>query len=444
MQQAQGVKVGPLQLAPGVTRFNFWSFMYASFICIGILAGMNIMQPYVLTEILHLPREVQGTVSGNLGTWQEVVAILLINPFGWLADRIGRRPLMTFAIVVCGVGLGLFPFAADVDQLVYCRILFAVGASCLAALIAVIGNDYPEESSRGKMIGFGNAMNGVGVLFISLGIAQIPALLMKGGTDPVTAGRAMFLVAAGLCFLSAIWFHFGLKGGTPVQSRDQPEWTVLMMSGIRAARNPRILLSYGAAFIGRADVSIKGMFISLWALAAAADAGLTSAEALARTGQLVGILSLIGMVWVVVFGWILDRVNRVTGLAIAMGLAGAGYSSMWLVSSPLDFSYLPWFILLALGQTSAICASVTLVGQEAKPAERGAIIAMNGFFGAIGILIAFAVGGRLYDIYGPAAPFVMVGLFQVILFVAAVVVRIMSPGQAGPPATAPAGPDSGG
>jgi hypothetical protein len=38
----------------------------------------------------------------------------------------------------------------------------------------------------------------------------------------------------------------------------------------------------------------------------------------------------------------------------------------------------------------------------------------------------------------------MVGLFQVILFVAAVVVRIMSPGQAGPPAAVSAGPDSGG
>lgn len=444
MEQAQGIKVGPLRLAPGVTRFNFWSFMYASFICIGILAGMNIMQPYVLTEILHLPREVQGTVSGNLGTWQEVVAILLINPFGWLADRIGRRPLMTFGIIICGIGLGLFPFAADVGQLVYCRILFAVGASCLAALIAVVANDYPQESSRGKMIGFGSAMNGVGVLFISLGIAQIPALLMKGGTDPVTAGRVMFLVAAGLCFLSAIWFRFGLQGGTPVQGRDHPEWAVLMMSGIRAARNPRILLSYGAAFIGRADVSIKGMFLALWALSAAADAGLTSAEALARMGQLIGILSLISMLWVVVFGWVLDRVNRVTGLAVAMGLAGAGYSSMWLVSSPLDFSYLPWFILLALGQTSAICASVTLVGQEARPSERGAIIAMNGFFGAIGILIAFSVGGRLFDLYGPAAPFVMVGVFQVFLFVAAVGVRIMSPGRASLPAAGPADTAGGG
>jgi predicted MFS family arabinose efflux permease len=103
---------------------------------------------------------------------------------------------------------------------------------------------------------------------------------------------------------------------------------------------------------------------------------------------------------------------------------------MWLVTSPLDFSMLPWFFLLSLGQVSVICASVTLVGQEAAPAERGAVISMNGFFGAIGIFLAFFVGGRLFDAYGPSAPFVMVGLLQAVLFCAAVAVRVLAPGDA--------------
>ena len=33
-----------------------------------------------------LPREVQGTVSGDLGVWQEIITLLLINPFGWMAE----------------------------------------------------------------------------------------------------------------------------------------------------------------------------------------------------------------------------------------------------------------------------------------------------------------------------------------------------------------------
>ncbi|MFW2403951.1 MAG: MFS transporter [Gammaproteobacteria bacterium] len=429
MAEVDGINVGPIRLAPGVSRWNFWSFLYASFVCIGILAGLNIMQPYVLTEMLRLPREVQGTVSGDLGVWQEVIALILINPFGWLSDRIGRRPLMVFGILVCGLGLCAYPFCTSVEQLTAARILFAIGSACLAAMIAVVGNDYPDELSRGRMIGVGNVMNGVGVLFMTFVIAQIPSIL-GDRTDAMTAGRIMFLSAAALCFVSAIWFRAGLYGGTVSAATRKPDWQSLMLSGIRAARNPRILLSYGAAFIGRADVSIKGLFISLWAVAAAPDAGMNTADALARGGQLIGIISLIGMLWVGLFGWILDRVNRVTGLAIAMALGGIGYSSMYLVTSPLDFSMLPWFVLLSIGQVSAICASVTLVGQEAGVEERGAIISMNGFFGALGIFLAFAIGGRLFDAYGPSAPFIMVGVVQAILFVGALLIRFLSPGAA--------------
>ena len=429
------VQVGPMRLAPGVTKFNFWSFLYASFIVIGMLAGMNILQPYVLTEILQIPRDQQGTISGTLGMWQEILAIILINPFGWLSDRIGRRPLMVFGILVSGIGYVMYPMATSVMELTIYRALFSVGASCLAAIIAVVGNDYPHESSRGRLIGFSNVMNGFGVIFVALVIAQIPSMLSARGFEPVTAGRIMFFVVAGLCFLSAVWFRFGLKSGIPAgSSADAPEWRVLMTSGIRAARNPRILLSYGAAFVGRADVSIKGMFVSLWAINAAPAANLTTAQAMGKAGQLIGIMSIAGMIWVVLYGWILDRVNRVTGLALAMFLGGVGYTSMWLVDSPLDFAYIPAFIILSIGQMSVIAASMTLVGQEAKPTERGAVIAMNGFCGAVGILLAFVIGGRLFDAYGPSAPFVMVGLVQVVLFFGAVAVRVLSPGLAKPTA----------
>ena len=427
MNVEKSIKIGPVELAPGVTRLNFWSFIYASFICMLILAGLNIMQPYLLNEILQLPREVQGTVSGNLGVWQQIVSLVLINPFGWMADRIGRRPLMVFGVVVCGIALALHPYAVNIAQLTGCRLLFAVGTACVGSLIAIIANDYPAESSRGTLIGISGSMNGVGVLFMTLVIAQIPAMLTAGGMDGVTAGRIMFLVVAVLCISSAVWFRIGLMPGTPRLEEEQPPWKVLMLSGFKAARNPRISLSYGAAFIGRADVAITGMFLTLWALAAAPEAGLTSAEALAKGGMLLGIISVIGIVWVGIFGLILDRLNRVTGLAIAMGIAGAGYSSMWFVTSPLDYAMLPWFTLLSLGQTSVMVASVTLVGQEAAAAERGTIVAMNGFFGSIGIFLAFAVGGRLFDAVGPSAPFIMAGVVQLILVVVAIAVRIASP-----------------
>lgn len=429
IDREQSHRVGPVELATGVTGLNFWSFMYASFIVIGMLAGMNFLQPIVLTEILGIPPSTHGTVSGNLGFWQEIIAILLINPFGWLADRVGRRPLMVFGIVVCGIGYALYPYAQSVAELTLYRAVFAVGAACLAALIAIVANDYPAESSRGKLIGFSNLMNGVGVLFISAIIAQIPAVLHGRGFEMAQSVQIMFLVVAFICIVSGVIFQRGLKGDAPTASGSQTPWRELMFSGIVAAKNPRILVSYGAAFIGRADVSIKGMFFSLWAISAAPSVGMQPAEAMGRAGMMFGIMSLVGMLWVPIFGFILDRINRVTGLAIALGLAGAAYSSMYFVTSPLDFSMLPAFMFLSIGQISVMTSSITLVGQEADAKTRGAVIAMNGFFGAIGILIAFAVGGRLFDSMGPSAPFVMVGLLQLVLFVLAIAVRVLSPGK---------------
>ena len=216
-------------------------------------------------------------------------------------------------------------------------------------------------------------------------------------------------------------------------SAEPPEWKTLMLSGmIAAGRNPRILLSYWCGVHRPCRRFDQGhVYFAMghqWRLPGG-QYSMTTAEALARGGQLIGILSLVGhALGCRLFGWILDRVNRVTGLAIAMGLAGVGYSSMWLGDFPAGFRHVAVHSsILSIGQVSAICASVTLVGQEATPAERGAVISMNGFFGAIGIFLAFFLGGRLFDAYGPAAPFVMVGLVQLVLAAAAVLVRLAAP-----------------
>jgi hypothetical protein len=50
-------------------------------------------------------------------------------------------------------------------------------------------------------------------------------------------------------------------------------------------------------------------------------------------------------------------------------------------------------------------------------------------WGAIGILIFTAGGGRLYDAIGPSAPFVAAGIYQVFLLGCAIWIRIVAPGQ---------------
>jgi MFS family permease len=188
-------------------------------------------------------------------------------------------------------------------------------------------------------------------------------------------------------------------------------------------------MSFAAAFTARSDLALKGAFISLWAIQAGLAERINPAQAMATVGILFGLMQVVAIFWNVVFGYINDRVNRVTGMAIAMGLAGIGYSSMAFVSSPLDFSMLPFFGLLSIGSASAIAASVTLAGQEAPANERGAIMGANQLCGAVGMMFAFTVGGWLFDKWWPA-PFVMAGVLQLVLCVVAIVIRLRAPGKA--------------
>jgi MFS family permease len=422
----KSVQVGPIHLVDGVTKFNFWTFIYAAFICIGMLAGMNFLQVYVITEHIQVPIAQQGAITGELAFLTEVIAIFLIVPFGILSDRIGRKPVIIFGILMLAIGYALFPFANTIPELMVYRLIFSVGAAALSALIVIVGNDYTQDVSRGRLFGFSGVANGLGVIFMSVIVAGIPSVLIGQGFDAITAGKVMFLTAAVLCLISGGIFTLGLKAGTPAAVTTRPPFLELMTSGLRAAKNPRIALSYGAAFAGRSDNAIKGLFISLWAIQVAQLAGTPSADALAGAGRLMGLMGAVIMIWMPLFGYILDRINRVTGMAFAMGLAGVGYTSMFFVDDPLATSSIPFFILLGLGQGSAIIASVTLVGQEAKVKERGTVIATSGLFGAVGILVTALVGGRLFDAVSPSAPFVLVGLFQLILFVFAVLVRIFA------------------
>jgi len=429
---ADSVRFGPLWLAPGITRVNVLTKFWTAFISIAMLSGASILQGYLLTEHLGIPRSQQGTVSGEIGFWVEIVAILLFNPFGILADRIGRRPIYILGISFVGLGFGLAPFATTFEELLAFRLIFAIGMAAVAGTMATLTSDYPREESRGLMIGITSIFNTLGTIFVAGVIARIPSWLMGQGYDAVTGGKAMYLFAAAMCFVTVIVAYAGLAPGTPVTRAERPPTRELLKSGIRAGRNPRIALAYACSFAARSDVVIKGLFFALWAIQDGFKEGLHPGQAMARFGIMIIIMNGTSILVAPLFGWFIDRVNRVTALIVALCFASVGYLSMYVITSPLDFAMVPYFIVIALGSSFMMKASLSLVGQEAKVAERGSVLAMFGMFGAVGILVFTKWGGILFDAWGPWAPFVMAGAYQVILLGVAAVVRTIAPGRAAP------------
>ena len=421
--------VGPIELVPGISRINFWTFMLAAFVCIGLLATLNIAQSYILVQHLGIPWSEQGALSGNLTFVTEIMSVVLIAPFGILADRIGRRSVLIVGILFVGAGYALYPYATSADDLYLYRILFGIGIPATASSVGTIQNDYPVDTSRGKLLGVTAIFNSLGILFLSFIIAQLPNILFKSGWDPITAGKLAFGFGAVVCFASAIAFRFGLKGGTPAKQTERLPFSVLIPSGFKAARNPRIALAYFSAFTARGDVVVFGIFIALWAQQAGWALKMNPGESMAIASVSIVVATIAGMVWAGIFGYIMDRINRVSAVAISQLLGACGYLSMIFITSPLDYAMLPAFILLGAGMAGAMMASFVVIGQEAHYKERGAVTGMNGLFGSVGILVAAALGGRLFDAYGPWAPFAMVGVAQLVIFAAAVIIRIVAPGE---------------
>jgi MFS family permease len=379
--------------------------------------------------MLAVPRSNQGTISGNLAFTQEIIAIFLVAMFGMLSDRIGRRPVMVFGTLVVAIGFALYPYATSITELFIYRAVFATGAAALSSVLAIIVNDYPQERSRGKLISVHSVLNALGVAVFAILLGRLPTVFTSNGYDPVTSGQYTMLLVAGLTFVSGLIFLRGLKGGTPEKDYNKPSVGELVKVGIESAKNPRIALAFGATLLARADVSVNGIFISLWAITSGAALGLSAGEAIKRVVVVIVITNLLSIVWAFVFGSIIDRINRVTAMVIAMSLGTVAYGSMYFVDSPLNYSNLPFFILISASAIGTVIATSSLIGQEAPMRQRGTVIGFSAFFGAVGILAATKFGGQLFDVIGPRGPFLLIAVTHATLLLAAIAVRIKSPGQ---------------
>jgi MFS family permease len=430
MDSAIGTRsLGPIQLAPGILPRHVLAKFFLAFVCVAMLSGSPLLNGYLLTEHLNIPRSQQGTVTGNLSFWVEIVAICLFYPFGILVDRVGRRPVLAFGMTTMSVSYFLMPFSETFNELLVARIVYAVGMAATAGTLATLTNDYPQEQSRGKMIAAGSMFSILGSTFIQLVITRIPDFLGERGFDPVSGGRVMFAAVAILGLLGAVLARYGLKAGTPVAKRERERPLALFIGGLRAAKNPRISLALACSFAARGDMVIKVAFLSIWAIQDGLKQDMNPAQSMARFGLILAIMSAFSFVSAPAFGWLIDRINRVTCTIIALVFASVGYLSMYIITSPLDFAMLPYFLIISLGSSFLMKGSMSLIGQEAPVKIRGSVMAMNSMLGALGILIFTLVGGRLYDQVAPWGPFVFAGAYQTIVLIAAIIIRMVSPGS---------------
>lgn len=433
MNERKTLKLGPLWFQPGISGINLTTMIFAAFGTMAMVTFMSFMQPYVFTELLQIPEQEQGRLTGNLHAFQEIIIIAVAGFVGALSDKLGRPPIYALGFVVVAAGYALYPLADSVLQLYMIRVIFAIGVATVAVMLSTCIVDYIQERSRGRWLGTTSIFNGLGVVTMSLLLARLPQVYQDGGADAVSAGRFAFWTVAGLSLVVGATLLAGLYRG---QVAEQPPKRLLKQfaEGIRHGKeNPRLAIAYGGAFIGRGDFAVVGTFFALWLAQVGVEQGMTSAQALKRAGQLFGLIQICALLWAPVMGFITDRVTRLTALSIGVTIAGCGYLFMSQVPDPFGPVMYPAAVLLGMGETAVIVSAGALLGQEATPRYRGSIVGVFSLFGGLGILGTTLIGGQLFDNLGRTAPFAMMGLLNFVLLAATLYVRANT-GEAEPAA----------
>ena len=416
-----------VELVPGVSKTNFLSICYGALTTIGLLTFISYSTNYVLLENLAYERSQIGTIVGNLQVIAEIVLLSIFLPIGLIADKIGRRQVYSFGMLTMGLAYFLYPLATGIAELTVYRVIYAIGMGTATGMLGTVTADYPQNHTRGKMIAVTGILNATGVIIVSLFFARLPKTFADMGFDQITAGKYSMWIVAATCVITAVVVALGLQKGTPTEEQKKIPYLKQIKAGLAEGRKPRIQLVYASAFVARADLVIIGTFLVLWGTMAGKDMGMTTAEAQSAARIVFVTSSMSALVASPIIGYLIDKVDRIKAVSFCMAIAAAGYLSMFFINDVLSPEVKPLFVLLGVGHQCAFFAATTLLGQEAPKMKRGAIVGVFNLAGAAGILISTGIGGKIYDVIGPYAPFVLIGFCNIAVSLFAIYVSKTSP-----------------
>ena len=413
-----------MKLAGATRPFNMVTFYWAALTGILLQTFIPQMQPYLLTEFLHIPEGQQGVVSGDLSFWGEVVIIVMVGVWGTLSDRIGRRPVMALGYLIMSIAVFLYPQAGTYGELLLARLAFAAGAAAYSVMLVTLIADYVSDDSRGKATGLMGVCNGLGALITVMLVLRLPKMFQDGGQTPIEAGLATYWIIGGLTLFTGLLMWFGLRD-RPIEQRERQKPLLRQArEGLLAARDRGIALAYGASFVARGNLAIVGTFFTLWlANYGTLELGISRADAMARAGMVIAIAQSSALLSAPLFGLLTDRINRVTALNLTLLLAFLGYGGTWFIEDPFSGGMIVCAVLIGMSEVGCIITSSVLIAQQSPERIRGAVIGLFNLSGAVGIMVASKVGGILFDAWREAAPFILFGMFALLVLVWGLLVR---------------------
>ncbi|WP_339309662.1 MFS transporter [Paenibacillus sp. FSL k6-2145] len=361
------------------------------FVTFALLYSLQPLMPEISDAFSITPAHASLTLS--VTTIAMALAMLFI---GSLSDSVGRRFIMTAALVISSVIALLSAFSLGYTELLLLRILQGVALAGVPAIAMTYLSEEIEPRSLGYAMGLyisGNSIGGMAGRFIS-GVV----------TDWFSWRAAVgFIGILGLCAAVIFWLvippsrHF-VKAAPGFKNPIPFLWS--------QCRNPRLLCLYGLGFL------LMGGFVTLFNYIGFELTG----EPYHLSQSIVGSLFVVYLMGTVSSTWmgrLADRYGRSHVLGIALGIILAGavctvHPALWVKIIGLALFAFGFF-----GGHSITSSWVGLVANQHKSQANALYL----FFYYLGSSVSGTGGGLLYSHLGWIGIVGMIGVYVLIGFV---------------------------
>jgi len=181
---------------------------------------LNTFLLFYVIDVLEMPQAQAQRFIANVATILGLMLLLIPLPAGWLADRLGRRPLLVLAGLLASAGTLWILLSPDALGLLPAAVLLGVGVGIFLSASWALVTDIVPRADAGRYLGLANAATAGG----SAAARLIGALLIDPLNRLLGSSDGGYVAVYGLALAAFVLGSLiALAIPSPRSSPDRPE-----------------------------------------------------------------------------------------------------------------------------------------------------------------------------------------------------------------------------
>lgn len=357
------------------------------------MIGMSMVVPFLplfikdlgITEISEVKRW-SGLVSSGV-----FITAFIATPFwGWLGDRVGKKPMVVRAIFGLAISQFLIGLSQDVYQLFLFRMVQGALSGFIAAALALVSANTPKEKS-GYALGF---------LASATAAGNVLGPLFGGILADAFGYRSVFFITSMICLLSAVFVMMFVKEiHKPIRTGNNIFDNYKFVYRNRRLKNAMLILITAAVGISMIQ-PLFALFI---------EQKLDSKLYLATVaGSIFAITGLFQVISSPLWGKRNDRIGIRKNLTYAMFGAGIGYAAHIIAGGVWELVPIRAFLGFCIG--GVLPSLYTFISKFSPQERKGGIMGIASSVTMFGNLIGPISSGYIASFTSINFVFVLSGL----------------------------------